>query len=59
MREYASMNKYGVSIRVALRDVCDRSPGLCDYNEWVSFLPWLGIPVPSIKKREKTKLKLR
>jgi hypothetical protein len=36
LKEYASGNKYGVNIRVALRDVCDRSPGLCDYNEFVS-----------------------
>ena len=35
-KEFASGNKFGVSIRLALRDVCDRSPGLCDYNEFVS-----------------------
>ena len=34
MKDYALNNKYGVNIKVAMRDVCERS-GACNYNEFV------------------------
>ena len=36
MKEHATGNKHGIALRVALRDVCERIPGTCDYNEFVS-----------------------